>query len=217
MQLLSGRQPKVLTVVLLAQAIVFYKLNRAEAVPIARPLSAFPAHVGQWILHRDGLADKEIIEALRADDLMNRTYTKPATGESANLFVAYFKSQRAGQAPHSPKNCLPGAGWAPSVSDVMALAVPGRAEPIKVNRYVVSRGEQTSVVLYWYQSRGRVIASEYRAKVFVVIDSVRHNRTDTALVRIVVPVGKGGEAAASGTAIEFAKTFFATLSSQLPS
>ncbi len=81
---------------------------------------------------------------------------------------------------------------------------------------MVSKGEDKSVVLYWYQARDRVIASEYRAKFYLVADAIRYNRTDTALVRVVVPVSGSDSAAATKTAEEFVQAFFMDLRRHLP-
>jgi EpsI family protein len=96
----------------------------------------------------------------------------------------------------------------------MDIDVPGRGV-IRVNKYIVSKGEDKSVVLYWYQSHQRVIASEYAAKVYLVADAIRYNRTDTALVRVVVPVA-GDEAAAMDTAKRFVQGIFPSLGQFLP-
>ncbi|MGE5644444.1 MAG: exosortase C-terminal domain/associated protein EpsI [Acidobacteriota bacterium] len=207
---------RVLTLALVAQLIGVFAVSRKEIVPPARPLAEFPRTLGGWSLAQEGSVEKEIMDVLRADDVLTRNYTAPGN-RTANLFVAYFKSQRTGQAPHSPKNCLPGSGWVPSESGMMDIAVPGRSEPIRVNRYVVSRGEDQSLVLYWYQSRDRAIASEYRAKLYLVEDAIRYNRTDTALVRVVVPVAGSDIAGATATAADFVKAFFTPLRQYLPS
>jgi len=81
---------------------------------------------------------------------------------------------------------------------------------------VVAKGEDKSVVLYWYQSRDRVVASEYRAKFYLVADAIRYNRTDTALVRVVVPMSGNDPAFATKTAEEFVQAFFGTLRRLLP-
>jgi EpsI family protein len=134
----------------------------------------------------------------------------------ANLFVAFFNSQRAGQTPHSPKNCLPGAGWVWTVSDTIPVSVPGRAAPIAINRYVVSKGEDKAVVLYWYQSRDRVVAKEYTAAAYVAWDALRYNRSDTALVKVTVGVFNNQQDAATQSGIEFIQAFFPTLRQFLP-
>ena len=117
--------------------------------------------------------------------------------------------------PHSPKNCLPGAGWTQLSSDDSSIDV-GRPQPIVVNRYVVQHGDERSVVLYWYQSRERVVASEYTAKFWVMADAIRLNRTDTALVRVVVAMGSGDTDEATRTAVNFVQSFFGPLHQVLP-
>ena len=214
---LKSRQARILSVVLLLQAVLFYALSHREVVPVARPLSGFPSQVGGWTLAREGVIEKDARDVLRADDLLSRFYSEKATGHLASLFVAYFKTQRTGQAPHSPKNCLPGSGWTPSSSGVVSISVPGEPEPIRVNRYVVSRGTEKSVVIYWYQTRRRVIASEYIAKIYLVLDSIRYRRSDTALVRIVVPVVDNNEEQATRIGSDFIRSFFAPLREYLPS
>lgn len=214
---LKSKYALVLTLFLIAQAVGLYAVSRQEPVPLARPLAEFPLDVGDWKMAQEGVVEKETMDVLRADDVLNRVYYDTAGHRGASLFVAYFKSQRTGQAPHSPKNCLPGSGWAPSESGIVSLSVPGLAALILVNRYVVAKGDDKSVVLYWYQSRDRVIASEYRARFYMVADAIRYNRTDTALVRVVVPVAGEGVEAASKTAQDFVTAFFLTLRGYLPS
>ena len=210
------RKPAVvLSIVLLGQASVFYGFSRHELVPQYRPFDTFPDQLGAWKMVQQGVIDDDVKAVLKGDDYIMRWYAD-APERVANLFVAFFKSQRFGQAPHSPKNCLPGSGWVWTVSDYIPITVRNRAEPITVNRYIISKGDAKSVVLYWYQSRDRVVASEYKAKIFVVADALRYNRTDTALVRVVVPVQNGQQQAAQDTAVDFIKAFFSTLRSYLP-
>ena len=199
---LTSRPARILTGVLLLLALTFYsKARTSENFPHAAPLSQFPVQVGSWQVTREGVVEKEVQEVLKADDLLNRFYSSPLNGIGANLFVAYFRSQRNGKAPHSPKNCLPGAGWTPSESEIIQIPV-ANAAPLSVNRYLVSKGDNKSLVLYWYQSRDRAIASEYWAKIYLVIDAIRLNRSDTALVRVVVPVSEGTVEAADKAATD---------------
>ena len=107
--ILRSRAALLLTIVFAVQAGVFYGMSRGEAVPVYRPFIDFPTRLGQWQMQQEGVIEPEIKQVLRADDYITRTYSESPT-RWANLFVAFFKSQRAGQAPHSPKNCLPEAG-----------------------------------------------------------------------------------------------------------
>lgn len=214
--LLRSKSARILTLVLLVQAGVFYGLSRGENLPYHRPLAQFSMASTDWVMQQDVQLDQETLDVLKADDILSRVYQNKVTGDIASLFVAYFETQRTGKTPHSPKNCLPGTGWVPTQSGMIDIQVPGEANPIRVNQYVVSRGSNQSLVLYWYQARDHVIASEYAAKIFTVADAIRYNRTDTSLVRVVVAVQDGNVKAATNTAVSFVKAFFEPLKQYLP-
>jgi EpsI family protein len=138
---------------------------------------------------------------LNADDLLMRTYFA-LDGTAAGLYIGYWEAQRRNDAVHSPLNCLPGAGWQPLSRRHLTIPAAGGATkrpPIEVNRYVVQKGPERLLVLYWYQSHGRAIASEYAAKFFLIADAVRTGRSDTAIVRVVTPIA-GADAAAEARA-----------------
>jgi EpsI family protein len=215
--LFDNKYARILSIAFVLQAALFYASSRSEAVPPMQPLHDFARVVpGGWRMTQEGYVDDETQAVLQADDTLTRTYGNAKYGQRANLFVAYFKTQRTGKAPHSPKNCLPGAGWEQSREDYLDVAIPGMAEPIHVNLYIVGKGEQKSVVLYWYQTQRRVIASEYRAKILTVEDAIRYNRTDTALVRVVVPFIGTGDESAQREAVDFVQSFFTPLRQYLP-
>jgi EpsI family protein len=205
-----------LTLVLVVQATLFYAASRGERVPASQPLDLFPAQLGSWHEAQNYPVEQEIRDLLKADDLLNRLYTDPGSRAGAALFVAYFKTQRTGQSPHSPKNCLPGSGWEPEATGFVDVAVAGQPEPVRINRYVVSHGDDKSVVLYWYQSQRRVIASEFSAKFWLVMDSIRYHRSDTALVRVTIPVAHNDPDAATRIGVSFVRTVFPVLKSYLP-
>lgn len=214
--LFDSRSSRALTVVLLAQAAIFYGSSRKEKTPPHKPLQEFSLADSNWVVRQEVELDKDTLEVLKADDILSRVYQNKSTGRLATLFVAYFETQRTGKAPHSPKNCLPGSGWVPSQSGTIDIPISREAKSIHVNRYVVSRGQNESVVLYWYQARNRIIASEYSAKIFTVADAIRYNRTDTSLVRVVVGVTDGDTRDATDTAVSFVESFFAPLRRYLP-
>lgn len=218
MNFLPGRHALILSVVLLLQAGVFYAVSlRDEDVPTIAPLSVFPESLGGFHLYQTLTIDQATQDILRADDTLDRTYTDPANSRLVELFVAYFKTQRLGQSPHSPKNCLPGSGWEPISADRPAIQVPGWPTPIVVNHYVVERGDARSVSLYWYQSHNRVVASEYSAKFWLVADALRYHRSDTSLVRITVPLVREDDLdRATELAVQFARTIFPQLLNQMP-
>ncbi len=213
----QSKSVRVLSFVLILQAAMFYGFSRAERVPQHRSLAQFSLDKSPWRMTQELEMDKESLDVLKADDILSRAYVDSDTGGMATLFVAYFSTQRTGKAPHSPKNCLPGSGWTQAQAGTVSIPIAGEAVPIRVNQYVISRGENESVVLYWYQSHNRVIASEYSAKIYTVTDSIRFNRSDTALVRVVVGVENGDRQKAINTATSFVKTFFEPLKEYLPS
>ena len=207
---------QILSAILIAQAVAFYGLSRAEVVPPSPPLAGLPKVIGSWNTVQEGVVEKEVQEVLKADDTLTRAFVSSKFPGHAGLFIAAFRSQRNGKAPHSPKNCLPGSGWVQNEQGFTKITIDGRAEPIEVNRYVVQKGDAKSLVLYWYQSRNRVVASEYSAKGYVMLDSLRDNRTDSALVRVIVPVTENNVDRAMNTATDFVRSSFTAIRRQLP-
>jgi EpsI family protein len=216
LKFLNSAPARIVTVLLIAQAALLYSSIRPEAIPPGRPLANFPRDVGTWRLQQEGVIDEETQAILKADDLMTRYYADPASGRGADLYIAAFRSQRNGKAPHSPKNCLPGNGWTQLNSSEISIDA-GDGAPIDANRYLITHGDSRSVVLYWYQSRDRTVADEFKAKFWVIADAMRYNRTDTALIRVIVPVVNRDENQADRTAIDFVKSFYPTIRAFLPS
>ena len=217
MSFLRSKYARIVTAALILQGIVFYAVAlRAENTPTVSPLDGFPTNVAGWQMYKDVKIEQETLDVLKADDTLNRVYINPARDASTFLFIAFFKTQRYGQSPHSPKNCLPGNGYEPIESGVMTVAIPGRSEPVQVNRYLTARGDEKSVTLYWYQSHDRIIAGEFAARFWLIADSIRFHRSDTSLVKIVVPVRDGDADAATRTAVDFMKAVFPPLVRQLP-
>jgi len=204
---------------MLLGAVCILTASKTEQVPARKSLGQFPYEFGQWEGRRGENLSSEILDVLGVDDYINRVYA--SSGNTvAGLYIGYYQSQRQGDTMHSPMNCLPGAGWEPVSRTYLPVSVvsgAGTQATIVVNRYLIQKGLDKQVVLYWYQSHGRVVANEYRSKVLMVYDAVRLNRTDAALVRVISPsIGAGGEAAATGNAVAFVQTIFPMLSDYLP-
>ena len=212
---LKSKPAMLLTILLLTQALLLVTLNRREAPVNTMPLKDVPPVLGNWIKFQDGVIDQETLDVLKADDILNREYTKN-TGEHAMLFTAMFQSQRNGKAPHSPKNCLPGSGWTQQDTVMLHIDVPGQAKPIEANRYLVAKGDTKAVVIYWYQSRDRSVASEYWAKYYVIKDAINFNRTDTSIIKVTTMVGPAGAQAAEDVATDLIRAAYAPLLTYLP-
>ncbi len=170
---------------MLATTLLASKLaERGQVDTLLRPLSTMPAQLVGWRADAadDRLTD-HVLEVLVPTDYLSRGYRKG--GNHLGLFIAFYAQQRAGENMHSPKHCLPGSGW--DIWDYGSVAVPVQGATVTVNRYSIQNNGERAVVLYWYQSRDRVIASEYVGKVLLVRDAVWSGRTSGSLVRIVVP------------------------------
>jgi EpsI family protein len=207
----------VLALILLAGTALFLQArNHGEVFPARKPLAVFPEQLGNWT-GTDVEITKDIRDILGPGDFLLRVYRAEGDGQpSTDLFIAYFPSQRAGDTIHSPKNCLPGAGWTPIDSARVSLSVSGHA-PFPVNRYVIAKGTDRLLVLYWYWAHDRAVASEYWAKIYLVTDSIRRNRSDGSLVRLTTRILPGESAdAAMARLLPFAGDVVPLLNQYIP-
>lgn len=204
----------LVAVLLLAGVVVNFWEVAGEARVERRPLAEFPAAFAGWSQRGpDGRFDAATEAVLRADDYVTRDYTD-ASGQLASFYVGYYGTQRTGATYHSPLNCLPGSGWMLDEPTTVKIKPEGRPA-FEANRYVIRNGNQSMLLIYWYQGRGRAVASEYWDKVYTVVDSVRLRRSDAAMVRVLVPVTRT-EAEAMETAASFAAAAAPHLSPFVP-
>jgi EpsI family protein len=202
-------------VFLSAQALLVHWTAAGERPPAPPALSRFPVQFADWKMLREDPMDKDVMNTLRADELLSRTYVRAEGGLEAGLFVAWFQSQRAGASqPHSPQVCLPASGWTPR--EVGEITIDTAAGSIAINRYAIANRVDRAVVLYWYQTPRRVTAGEWAAKFWLIPDAIRDRRTDTALVRVVVWSTHVGDPAATSTAAAFARDLYPALRQRLP-
>jgi len=185
-----------------------------EAHVERKELKDFPQTIGAWQrTGNDQILDDETLKVLKASDYLLRDFRKPQ-GQVANLYVGYYASQRSGATYHSPLNCLPGSGWQLSEPGKATIPLPDGTSFV-ANQYIIKSGDYKSLMIYWYQGRGRNVASEYWGKVYTVLDSVRLRRSNGAMVRVTVPIGNS-EDAAEQAAIEFASSASAVLPQYVP-
>jgi EpsI family protein len=209
---MTGPRWWIAIALLLATTIAIAKLPHGAMVELSQPLQAFPLEIPDWHGFDQPLTDR-ITAAAGVDSYLSRFYVRQG-GDNIGLYVGYYKSQQTGDSVHSPKNCLPGSGWQPLSSSEIMLRVPdGRTVP--VNLYVVENEREKLLVLYWYQSHGRIFSSEYWAKIYMVVDAIRLNRTDSALVRITTKLGRD-ENSAQQLAVSFAEQVIPRLDQIIP-
>lgn len=205
------------SVVALLAGAAFFLATRADSenLPARKRIADFPLSIGDW-RGRTVEIQPDILEILGNGEFASRFYVRRDGEPPIDFFLAYFASQRTGDTLHSPQNCLPGSGWSPLEHARVPLELaPGNT--ITVNRYIIAKGLDRQVVLYWYQAHGRAVASEYAAKVYLVADAIRLNRTDGAMIRIISPVGRGEEiAAADARTVAFAQAIAPLLPEFVP-
>jgi EpsI family protein len=177
----------LICIILVATFGVRTWLSAAPKVASHRPLSEFPQQLGDYQMIASQSVDSDVQAVLKADDSMIRWY-QASDGKRAEIFVAYYAVQKAGESMHSPKNCLPGSGWQPTLND--RVTVNGPNGPVEVNRYIVEKGGDRSLILYWYHSGNRIYASEYWGKAYLIADSARTGQRDGAIARIVMALPK---------------------------
>jgi EpsI family protein len=201
----------ILVAVLVAAGILVNSWAYLSEAHVKRlELKNFPSHVGSWQqVGVDQRFDTQTMSVLRATDYLLREYRR-GNAPQASLYVGYYATQRDGASYHSPLNCLPGSGWIMTDPDLIEIT-PDDGKSFLANKYVIQNGNTRALMIYWYQGRGRFIASEYWGKVYTVLDSIRLRRSDAAMVRVTVPI-----LAAEDEALASAREFAAATSEVLP-
>ena len=170
--------------ILFAGCALLWNAHSQKAVPIAGPLSSVLDDMPGLTFVNQVLSPSEQRVA-GMTDYVARAYRRDST-VAFTTFVSYYARQTKGNTIHSPRNCLPGAGWEIVSGGTHEVTVEGETHPI--NRYILKNGSSTAVAYYWYQGRGRVTANEYRVKWNLMRDAAVYGRTEEALVRLVIPL-----------------------------
>ena len=178
---------------LLVGTSLFLSNARKPEAPLERTaLAQFPMTVGGWQAVVDPPLDKDILRVLGVDDYLSRAYYR--NKQAIGLYLGFYESQRQGDTIHSPLNCIPGSGWEPISEGRLDIAnVDGKGRNVRINRYLIQKGLDRQLVLYWYHGRGRVVADEYVSRALLVKDAILTNRTNGSLVRVIVPLSIGDE------------------------
>ena len=204
----------VILVLLVAIALNHYFSKPDTSLP-RKSLAEFPKELGDWSAISEQKIEGRSMEILRVDDYFVRNY-RNSKGEVIGLYIGYFKSQREGKGIHSPRQCLPGAGWVPVNTSVYRMAAPSHnPEAVPVNKFVMGKGLDRQLYLFWYHGRGRIYASEYWNKIYLIWDGLTKKRTDGALVRVNSPV-IGNTEDVLKTQCDFIKLFFPLLKDYIP-
>lgn len=204
----------LVTVLFLGGIFINWFERRGEIEVARKPLSEIPAVLGDWRQKGGDIRFSEQTESvLRTTDYVMRDYFAP-DGRRANLYVGFYASQRSGATYHSPQNCLPGSGWEMKTPEFVEIRTPG-GKIFTANRYIIQNGDYREVLIYWYEGRGRAVASEYADKIYTVLDGVFRRRSDGAMVRVMTPVG-GDEKESLQKAVDLSAQVAENLSEFVP-
>ena len=206
----------VVAALMLATAIGLQVHSQTELLPPRQTLTSFPTQIDAWEGTNETL-DEQSLDLLGHPEYLLRDYAESGDRDHPiNLFVAYYPTQKVGETPHTPAHCLPGAGWIPTSREIVRIAAPdGTSFP--VNRYVVSNGRDRQLVLYWFEAQGRRVASEYRLKYYLVLDSIRMHRSDGALIRLMTTMDEDeSPEAAQRRVMRLGDTLLSLLNSYVP-
>jgi EpsI family protein len=213
---ISLKRTLIASALMVLTTVSVNQISQGKNIRPYKPLSTFPKQVGQWV-GKETRFDKKIYDILGVDDSFLGNYSTP-DGLQVQLYIGFYENQREGDLIHSPRNCLPGIGWNIIQSSIEELIVPNtNPGKVKVNRLVVRKGSQRQVVLYWIQSRGRYISSEYMQKIYLVIDSLTKRRTDGAFVRLISTSTDLNEAETLDYLRAYAKQLIPILQEYIPS
>jgi len=176
-------------VLVLGTAVGLQVRTRTEVLPSRAELSSMPLNIDGWV-GKDYALDDQTLDILGRGEFLSRNYVSQGDSPTeVEMFIAYYPSQRVSETPHSPDHCLFGAGFVPSHRDIVQLPGPD-GRPFPANRYVVSKAGERFLVLYWFQAHGRAISNQYWSKYYLIADSIRMNRSDGSLIRLMTPMNK---------------------------
>jgi exosortase D (VPLPA-CTERM-specific) len=190
--------------------------QRPKAVLVRHEFAEFPMQLANWSGHR-GVLDKIYLDALELTDYIVADYAQPGSIVPIDFYSAFYATQQGTNRIHSPRNCIPGGGWEIVDMSQRQLSLGDTAGKLSVNRVMIALGDQKELVYYWYRERGRSMTNENVVKWYLFWDALRRNRSDGALVRLVIPVSRNmSETEADSQLQQFAALIEPRLSRYVP-
>jgi len=212
---ISIKRAIVLSLLMISTFIYLWFMSHGESVQAKKKFSTFPKQVEAWI-GKESFFDQKIYDKLGVDDSV-LIYYRSNDNREVQLYIGYYESQREGDLIHSPKHCMPGSGWNITDTSLEEIIIPGnKTKKIKAIKLILEKGINKQVVLYWFQSRGRFIASEYWQKIYLVWDAIFKNRTDGSFVRLITSVNDKGVESATESLKSFAVAVIPILNEYIP-
>lgn len=216
---MTYKKTLILAGIMVLTMIVLGLSSHSEVIKPNKPFDTFPMTIGPWT-GTSSTFDQEVYNILGVDDSILASY-QTTDGRFVEVYVGFYQSQKEGDLIHSPKNCMPGSGWniARTSIETVDVGQTGKTDGetnIKVIKLILVKGSQKQVVFYWFQSRGRIISSEYMQKIWLVYDSITKYRTDGSFVRLISPVIENEDKALE-VLKEFTRAIYPHLNEYIPS
>jgi len=199
-------------VILIVGMFFVLRAPHGKSMPLQQPIFQFKDRIGEWVGETPRTLDEKVLEVLRLNNYVDRVY-RNQRGEWISLYVGYFEDQKSGQTIHSPKNCLPGSGWNFESTETVSFEIQSDYPAIQFNalRGMLINKKERMLSYYWFQSRGRFLAGEYAHKFYLIMDAMRYNRTDGALVRVLIPLAEDEDVDAADAKLRAFITEFAPM------
>lgn len=210
---LSMKNALIAAVLMMATFTYLKFTGHGTEVQPLQPFSTFPKQIGEWT-GKEQFFSEEIYAAVGVDDSALISYINPLN-ESIQLYIGYYKSQRKGDMIHSPKNCMPGSGWEITSESLEDVELKD-GKIINIIKLILEKGAEKQIVLYWFHGRGHIINSEYKQKIYLVMDSIFKNRTDDSFVRLISPVADNKEEDTLAYMKQFTKNLLPVLDVYIP-
>ncbi len=209
---------RVFVVILMFGATWYFLQSTVEVIPVAikKSLAEFPQTVGNYRLSNSFQSSAGVVELLGVDDYIQYNYIND-DGEGINLYVGFYRSVGVEGGYHSPKNCIPGGGW--GIDRIREQHLNAGIEGKKsssVSEMLIRQGSDYQVVYYWFQNRGRIIASEYWEKIYLVLDAIFKGRRDGTFVRVMSFAPGGDIEQAEVIVKDFSEQVMTILENHLP-
>ncbi|WP_319583449.1 exosortase C-terminal domain/associated protein EpsI [uncultured Pseudodesulfovibrio sp.] len=204
----------VLVLILLLAAGAYIHLVEARPMLLEKPLAEFPVRVGEWRMVQEDIFSSEIMAILRPTDYMSRDYVD-REGHRVTLYIGYHGGRKGDGGIHSPRNCLPSAGWYTNSTGLVEIPLSD-GQDIKIADIVMSKNVHTVSFYYWYQVRGEILTNEYALKLSEIWNTLVSRRKDAAFIRVSMPLEEG-QKGPSETLNSFVRTFYPVIAGWLPS
>ena len=194
----------VLIGVFLITCIFIY--NKKETPKLNKPaLKQHFQSINNYKTIRHIELEDNALKMLKLDDYIYADYEGP--NGKINLYIGYYYTANKAYASHSPLICYPSQGWEIKKKPTTHTLKVG-PYTIHYEEIITSLGEETELVIYWYQSHLLTNTQIYQNKIDMGYNKVLNNGEQHAFVRISVPLASTSSKNVEQVATAFINAFY---------